>query len=105
MEVLGPNGRYQPDSETEKETVRVNDTTTRTVVRTYRWDANGQRKLAQVTEEEARTSASGDAQAVRTTSSSDVNGNLQVVQTRGRGHEKDKPGRAGDENHGLPRGR
>ena len=80
VEVLGPNGRYQPDSETEKETVRVDATTTRTVLRTYRWDGNGQRKLAQVTEEEARSTASGDAQTVRTTSSSDVNGRLRVVQ-------------------------
>jgi hypothetical protein len=79
VEVLGPEGRYQPDSDTEKETVRVNATTTRTVVRTYRWDANGQRNLAQVTEEETRSSASGGAQVVRTTSSSDVNGSLQVV--------------------------
>src|SRR5712671_1653190 len=80
VEVLGPNGRYQPDSETEKETVRVDATTTRTVVRTYTWDGNGQRKLAQVTEEEARSAASGDAQTVRTTLSSDVNGRLRVVQ-------------------------
>ena len=79
LEVLGLDSRYVPDSETEKETVRVNDTTTRTVVRTYRWDGNGQRKLAQVTEEEARSTASGDGQAVRTTSISDVNGNFQVV--------------------------
>jgi len=80
VEVLGPNGRYQPNSETEKETVRVDATTTRTVVRTYKWDGNGQRKLAQVTEEEAGSTASGDAQTVRTTLSSDVNGNLRVVQ-------------------------
>jgi hypothetical protein len=80
VEVLGPNGRYQPDSETEKETVRVDATTTRTVVRTYTWDGNGQRKLAQVTEEEARSTASGDAQTVRTTLNSDVNGSLRVVQ-------------------------
>ena len=80
VELLGPNGRYQPDSETEAETVQVNATTTRTLVRTYRWDGNGQRKLAQVTEEEARSLASGDAQVTRTTSNSDVNGNLQVVQ-------------------------
>jgi hypothetical protein len=80
VEMLGPNGQYQPDSETEKETVRVNATTTRTVVRTYSWDGNGRRKLARVTEEEARSTASGDAQVVRTTSSSDVNGNLRVVQ-------------------------
>jgi hypothetical protein len=79
VEVLGLDGRYRPDSETETETVRVDDTTTRTAVRTYRWDGNGRRTLAQVTEEEARSTASGDGLAVRTTSSSDVNGNLQVV--------------------------
>jgi hypothetical protein len=80
VEVLGPNGQYQPDYETEKETVQVNATTTHTVERTYRWDVNGQRNLVQVSEEEARTSASGDAQVVRTTSSSDADGNLQVTQ-------------------------
>jgi hypothetical protein len=80
VEVLGPNGRYLPDSETDKETVQVNATTTRTVERTYRWDVNGQRNLVQVTEEEARSSASGDAQVVRTTSNPDANGNLHVVQ-------------------------
>jgi len=80
VEVLGPDGRYQPDSDTEKETIQVNATTTRTVVRTYRWDGNGRRYLMRVTEEEARSSASGDAQVIRTTSNSDVNGHLQVVQ-------------------------
>jgi len=80
MEVLGPDGRYQPDSDTEKETIEVNATTTRTVVRTYRWDANGRRYLVQVMDEEARSSAIGDTQVVRTTSNSDVNGNLQLVQ-------------------------
>ncbi len=80
VEVLGPNGRYQLDSETETETVRVDATTTRTVVRTYTWDGNGRRKLSQVTEEEARGTASGDAHTVRTTSNSDANGSLQVVQ-------------------------
>jgi hypothetical protein len=78
VEVLGLDGHYRPDSETETETVRVNDTT-RIVVREYRWDGNGRRTLSQVTEEEARSTASGDGQTVRTTSSSDVNGNLQVV--------------------------
>jgi hypothetical protein len=79
VEVLGPDGRYQPGSDTETETVHVNATTTRTVVRTYGWDANGQRYLMKVTEQEARGSASGDVHEVRTTSSSDANGNLQVV--------------------------
>ncbi len=80
VEVLGPNGRYQPDYETDKETVQVDATTTRTVERAYRWDVNGRRNLLQVTEEEARSSAGGDVQVIRTTSHSDGNGNLQVVQ-------------------------
>ena len=80
VEVLGNDGRYRPDSDTETETVRVDDTTTRTVVRTYTWGVNGQRKLAEVTEAETRTTANGDAQTVRTTSNSDVNGKLQLVQ-------------------------
>ncbi len=80
VEVLGLNGRYQPDYETDKETIQVDATTTRTVERIYRWDVNGQRNLLQVTEVEARSSAGGDAQVVRTTSNSDGNGNLQVVQ-------------------------
>jgi hypothetical protein len=80
VEVLGANGRYQPDYETDKETVQVDATTTRTVERTYRWDVDGRRNLEQVTEEEARSSAGGDVQVIRTTSNSDGNGNLQVVQ-------------------------
>jgi hypothetical protein len=80
VEVLGPDGRYQRYQDTEKETIQVNATTTRTEVRTYRWDSNGKRNLVQVTEEEARSSANGDAQLVSTTSNSDVNGHLQVVQ-------------------------
>jgi len=80
VEVLGPDGQYQPDSDTERETIEVNATTTRTVVRAYRWDGNGRRYLVQVVDEEAQSSTSGDTQVVRTTSNSDVNGNLQVVQ-------------------------
>lgn len=80
VEVRDANGGYLPDHETEKETIHVNATTTRTVERTHRWDANGQRNLVQVTEEEARNSASGDGHLVRTISSSDLDGNLQVTQ-------------------------
>jgi hypothetical protein len=80
VEVLGPDGHYQPNSDTETETIHENDSTTRTVVRTYTWDGNGRRQLSQITEEDARTTASGNRQVTRTTSSSDVNGNFQVVQ-------------------------
>jgi len=91
VELLGPDGQFQPDSDTEKETVQVDAATMRTTVRTYTWDANGQRKLAQVTEEEARTSASGDVQLISTTSSSDLNGNLQVVQREVANTKKTSP--------------
>jgi hypothetical protein len=80
VEKLDLNGRYQPVSETETETVRADPTTTRTVVRTYRWDGNGQRNLTKVTEEEARSSASGHAQVVRTTSNCDEYENIQVME-------------------------
>ena len=76
LEVLGPNGRYEPTFETEKETIQVDATTTRTVVRSYNWDANGQKNLVGVTEEEARASAGADAHFDRTISSTDGNGNL-----------------------------
>jgi hypothetical protein len=79
-EALGPDGRYKPVYDTEKETIRVDAATTRTVVHGYRWDADGRRTLVQVTEEEARSSASGDNHVVRTTSNSDANGNFQVAQ-------------------------
>ena len=79
VEVLGPDGQFQPYTETETERVRVDDTTTHITVRTYRWYGNGGRTLAWVTEEEARSTATGSRQSVATTSSLDVNGNLQIV--------------------------
>jgi hypothetical protein len=78
-EVLGPDGDYQPCCDTETETIDVNPTTTRIIVRSYTWDGNGNRTLVQLTEEEAETSASGDAHVVRTMSNSDLNGKLNVV--------------------------
>lgn len=79
-EVLGPDGHYQPSSETEAETIQVDSTTTRTVLRTYVWDGNGRRQLSQITEEESRTTPDGDAHVVRQTSAADVNGSLNAVQ-------------------------
>jgi len=78
-EVLGPNGRYELLSETETETIQVDAATTRTVVRSYRLDGNGRRILSQMTEEESRTGASGDARMERKTSNTDVNGKFQLV--------------------------
>src|ERR1700757_1131221 len=80
VEVLGSDGRYQPYYDTETETIQVNATMTRTVVREYRWDTNGRRNLLQVTEQESQSSANGDTHVVSTTSSADVDENLRVAQ-------------------------
>jgi len=80
VEVMGTNGSYQPFSETETETIQVDAANTRTVVRTYQWNGNGQRILAQVTEENSRTTANGDLRQERKTSSADINGNFRVTQ-------------------------
>jgi hypothetical protein len=79
-EILGANSEYQPNAETEKETVQVDATTTRTVERTYQWDVDGHRNLVKVTEEDARGSANGDGHVVSTTSNVDDEGNVHVVQ-------------------------
>jgi len=79
-ETLGPDGRYIPYSETEKESVRVNDTTVRTIERNYGTGPDGERKLILQRQEETRSLAGGEEKTERTTSSSDGNGGLQVVQ-------------------------
>lgn len=79
-ETLGPDGRYIPYSETEKESVRVNDTTSRTVERNYGTGPDGERTLIQQTQEETHSLAGGEEKTERTTSSSDGNGGLQVTQ-------------------------
>jgi hypothetical protein len=80
VEVLGPDGRYQPYYDTETETIQVNATTIRTVVREYRWDTDGRRNLLEVTEQESQSSPNGDTHVVSTTSSADVDGNLHLAQ-------------------------
>jgi hypothetical protein len=77
---LGADGRYEPFVDTEKESVKVDATTTRNVVRTYGRDPDGRRKLVQVTEETVQGSPNGESKVSRTTSNPDVNGGLQVVQ-------------------------
>jgi len=79
FEVLGVNGGYRSFSETETETVEVDATTNRTLVRRYRWDENGRRILTEVLEEDSRTAPTGNTRVERKISSADVNGNLQVV--------------------------
>jgi hypothetical protein len=79
LQRLGPDGSYVPYLDTQKETVRVNATTTRTIERSFGRDPDGGKKLMQVTEEETRTLPGGEQKVVRTISNSDVNGQLQVI--------------------------
>jgi hypothetical protein len=92
IEVLGPDGRYQPATETEAETVQVDAITTRTVVRTYTWDGNGRRQLSRVTEQESRTTVNGDTHLVRNTSNANLEGRLLVVQREVADTRKISPG-------------
>jgi hypothetical protein len=79
-ERVGPDGRYEPYLDTEKESVKVDAHTTRTINRTFARNSDGQKTLMQVTEQETRTLPDGGQKSTRTTSNPDVNGQLQVVQ-------------------------
>jgi hypothetical protein len=79
VERLGPDGHYEPFYDIEKESVQVNDTTIRTVERTFNRDGSGQRVLTQVTEEEKQSLPAGGEKLVRTTSDADLDGHFRVV--------------------------
>jgi hypothetical protein len=76
---LSSDGQYEPYLDTEKESVKVDGNTTRTVIRTYGRDPDGRKKLVQVTEEEVHELSGGESRVSRNTSNPDVNGGLQVV--------------------------
>jgi hypothetical protein len=54
-EVLGTEGRYQSYLDTETETVQESPTTSHSIARTYRTDANGQKTLVRVTDEKTQS--------------------------------------------------
>jgi hypothetical protein len=80
VEARGPDGRYVPYSEIERESVRVNQTTVSNVERSYGRTPDGQRVLTQERREESRSLPDGEKKVTRTTSNPDGNGVLQVVQ-------------------------
>ena len=80
VETLGPDGRYVPYSDTEKESHRINDTTVRNIERTFGRDSDGHRTLIQERQEESRSLPGGEQKVTRTISNPDANGGLQVVQ-------------------------
>jgi hypothetical protein len=74
------SGSYAPYQDIERETTQVDASTTRTTVRTYGRDGNGNRVLTQVTDEERHDQTGGGSKVVRSTSNPDANGRLSVVQ-------------------------
>jgi hypothetical protein len=74
------SGSYVPYQDIERETNQVDASTTRTTVRTYGRDGNGNRVLTQVTDEERHDQTGGGSKVVRSTSNPDANGRLSVVQ-------------------------
>ena len=60
VKAVGPDGRYIPYSQTEKESIRVDANTVRTVERTYGTGPDGQRVLVQQTQEELRSLPGGE---------------------------------------------
>src|SRR6202050_4052056 len=79
VETLGPDGQYVLYSETEKESVRVNDTTVRKIERAFGLSPDGERTLIQERQEESRSLPDNEERVVRTISTPDANGALQVV--------------------------
>jgi hypothetical protein len=79
VERLGPDGRYIPYLDVEKESIKVDATTIRTVERTYVRGPDGGRKLQQVTQEETRNLPGDEQKFTRSTSNPDANGTLQLV--------------------------
>lgn len=77
---MGMDGGYVPYLDVQKETVKVDANTVRTVERAYGRDSDGRKTLVQVTEEEKHILPGGRAKVVRNTSNPDANGALQIVQ-------------------------
>jgi hypothetical protein len=92
VETLGPDGRYVPFYETQKESERINDTATRNVEHTFGVDAGGNRALMQETREESRRMPDGEEKVTRTDTRPDADGRPQVVR---RELEDSKPVSAG----------
>lgn len=90
LQRMGADG-YEPYLDVEKETVKVDATTVRTIQRSYAY-SDGQRRLVQTTEEESHTLPGGEVKTVRTTSNPDANGAPQVVQKEVEDTKKTGPG-------------
>ena len=80
IETMGIDGHYSPYLDVQKETVKVDANTVRTIERSFGRDSDGRKMLVQVTEEEKRSLPGGAVKITRSTSDPDANGALQLVQ-------------------------
>ena len=80
IQTRGTDGHYSPYLDVQKETVKVDANTVRTIERSFGRDADGRKTLVQVTEEEKRSLPGGEVKVTRSTSDPDGNGALKLVQ-------------------------
>jgi len=80
IEAMGVDGRYSPYLDVQKETVKVDANTVRTIERSFGRDSDGRKMLVQVTEVEKHSLPGGEVKVTRSTSDPDANGVLQLVQ-------------------------
>src|SRR5579871_293055 len=80
LETKGINGENQVYGQTETETVKVDANTTRTTTRHYVTNSDGEKIINSVTVEEKHELSDGGEHVVRTVSSPDANGGMQVTQ-------------------------
>ena len=91
-EILGPDGRYIPYQDTEKESIRVDANATRRIERTFGRGPDGQRALIQERQEESRSLPGGEQKIVRTVSNPDADGKLHLVQRELEDSKQSAPG-------------
>ena len=80
IQAMGTDGHYSPYLDVQKETVKVDANTVRTIERSFGRDSDGRKTLVQVTEEEKHSLPGGEVKVTRSTSDPDANGALRVVQ-------------------------
>ncbi len=79
LDKISLGNRYGSESEAERETTPLGEKGTRTTIRVYDRDANGNRTLVETVVEEVRNLPGNRTQAVRTVSRRDANNRMPVV--------------------------
>ena len=79
LETLGVDGGYEPTVEIEQETIQIDAQTARVVRRLFARDADGRRKLIELTEEEQQHLGSDQQRVVSTISKPTLDGRMQVT--------------------------